>query len=128
MSDFFKVNYREKIFRVCLGGFALPRKLCLLLFSMHGLFALYISLFWLSISCSTKTVVQKLKQLQPQEIIDSNSTPGVQYEYPLVFNNTIESYKDYSFETFSIIISIALLACFINSDYPYKIYHYFKNK
>lgn len=128
MSHFFKINYFEKISRVRMGCFALPWKFFMLLFYMYGLHAFNFLLIWLSTSCSTKTVVQKLKKLQPQNITESNSTSQIKYEYPLVLNDATESYKDYSFETFTIIISIVLLFCFINSEYPSKIYYYFKNK
>lgn len=128
MSHFFKINCFEKIFRVCLAGFALPWKFLMLLFYMYGVPAFNFSLIWLSTSCSTKTLVKKLKKLQPQNITESNSTSQIKYEYPLVLNDVSESVKNYSFETFIIIMSIVLLFCFINSEYPFKIYYYFKNK
>lgn len=128
MSTIFKIICREKFFRNGLGGLTVPGKFFGLLFSMHGVFAFNVLLIWLSVSCSTKTMVQKLKNLQPKNIVESNSTSEIKYEYPLVLNNATESYKDYSFETFTTIITIVLLFCFINSEYPSKIYYYFKNK
>lgn len=125
-----KVIYRETFFRYGLDGLALPWKFCRLLFSLHGLFIINISLIGLASSCSTKAVVTKLKSLQPKEItqIDNNLTNTNSLSYPLNIQEDIVFDDSYTIETFSILLIVIFLICFLNSEYPSKLLNLFKKK
>lgn len=126
MFTIFKIIICEKFFINGLARFIMPGKFRSFLFPMYRIHALNILLVWLTSSCSSKKVVEKLKSLQPKPITDSNTTNKDQYEYPLSLTNTVDSHQNYSFETFIIIISIVLLFNFINSEYMFKVFRFFK--
>jgi len=125
-----KIIHRETFFRYGLDGLALPWKFCRLLFSLYGLLSINILLIGLTSSCSKKTIVTKLKSLQPKEITqaDNNITNTNNLTYPLNIQEDIVFDDSYTIETFSILLIVIFFICFLNSEYPGKVLNLFKKK
>lgn len=127
MPEFIKIVYREKFIKPLLAGTNMPVKLCDVLFCMHWVFTFNILSLGLTTSCSTKKIITKLKDLQPKPPIDTNKSSDT-ISYPIKPKEDIIFNDNYSFETFMIIILTVIIFCFINSEYPGKLFKLFKKK
>ena len=124
-----KVNLREKYNQICLPGIDCLRQFFSLLLPLHVLHAFnLLPILFLITSCSSKKVISNLKKLQPKEVISQDKNQSIQLEinYPIKMDDGILHQDHYSAQTFFLLISIVLILCFINSEYPGKVLSLFK--
>lgn len=126
-----KINFSEKYNKACLFDVNCSGKFCRLLFPMHVLYAFNIlPVLFLASSCSSNLVISKLKQLQPKNITDPDKNQSLKLEinYPIKIEDGIFYQDHYSAQTFALLIFIVLIFCFLNSEYPGKLFRLFRKK
>ena len=130
MHFFSKIVSCEKFARHCLGILSLLGGFGRLLCNVHWLFITNFLLFSIAVSCSTKSVISGLKDLQPHNNTKPTNiiTKDQNISYPISSEQDLIFEDNHSIETFIILIIAIIIFCFLNSEYPSKIISIFKKK